>query len=200
MAKGHLPQRVKTVGRNSTPHIQEINTQMRVPQPHFGSMPKHEMEREIGLMGESELQRALNQPGAYEVGQREKRAISKELGWRHKERMMAAQAHDDHLRNAGFDTGISVDITEGVPDPIADPLPDPVVNHVDDVTFGDFRPKEVTPLPEQIVTPDTSPLDSVPFADYDSTKPKSINESNDGISVKFEVQFNDGFNSKFKTK
>ena len=175
---------------------------MRVPQPELGSMPKTEMNREIGLMSEFELQKALNQPYAYDVGQREERAINKELGWRHKERLAAAQAHEEQFRSAGFNDGFSVDITQGIPDPVADPLPDPVVNHVGGVTTGNFRPEPLPgtePVPDTVVTPETSPLDIVPYKDPDNIS-ISKNYANEEINVQFEVSFSSEFNDKFNSE
>jgi len=173
---------------------------MRVPQPQLGSLSTHRMEREIGLMGEFELHRALNEPYAYDVGMREKRAINKELGWREHERALAAQAHHESLQAAGFDDGFAIDITDGVPDSLADPLPDPVTDHITDVTAGRFRPTPLDPLPEDVITPETSPLDTVPFAEYESATPASVQRSDPNISIVFEVQFDDGMNSKFNSK
>lgn len=162
------------------------------------------MKREMGLMDEFELQKALNHPAAYEAGPRAQRALKKELGWREQERKAALYTQQEQLQNSGFDNGLSVDLNDGLPDPVADPLPDPVVNHVDDVTFGNFRPTKIDPLPEEVTTPETSPLNSVPFIDYASASPSSTNRVEDGISVKFNVSFkndfDDGFDSKFKTK
>jgi hypothetical protein len=175
---------------------------MRVPQPELGALPDPELNREIGLMSDFELQKALNQPSAYAVGPREERAINGELGWRHHERVAAAEAHHDRFRSAGFDDGFSVDISRGIPDPIADPLPDPVVNHVDAVTAGDFRPEPLPgnePVPETVVTPDTSPLDVVPYKDPDDVS-ISRNYANDGINVRFEVSFESDFESDFESE
>lgn len=175
---------------------------MRIPQPKLGSLPEHEMNREIGLMSEFELQKSLNQPRAYDVGVREERAINKELGWRHKERIAAAEAHEDSLRSAGFNDGFSVDITQGIPDMIADPLPDPVVGHLGSVTTGNFQPEPLPgddPLPADVVTPADSPLDVVPFKNPADVS-TSTNYSNNGISVRFEVDFNSEFNDDFNSE
>ncbi|WP_162991614.1 hypothetical protein [Halostella salina] len=163
-------------------------------------MPDHQMKREIGLMDELEIQKALNLPAAYDAGPRAQRALKKELDWREQERKAALYTQQDQLRNSGFDNGLSVDLNDGLPDPVADPLPDPVVNHVDNVTFGDFRPKKIEPLPEEVITPDTSPLSSVPFVDYDSASPSSIDREENGISVKFEVSFDDSFDDEFRSE
>jgi len=175
---------------------------MRVPQPELGSLPKHQMDREIGLMSEFELQKALNQPRAYDVGMREERAINKELGWRQQERIAAAQAHEDRFRSAGLDDGFSVDITQGIPDPIADPLPDPVVNHVGTVTTGAFQPEPLPgddPMPPDIVTPEKSPLDVVPYKNPEDIS-TSKNYANDGINVRFDVSFNSEFNDDYNSE
>ncbi|WP_147587228.1 hypothetical protein [Halorubrum lipolyticum] len=168
--------------------------------PDLDTLPKHELQRQVGLMREPDLDRALTQPEAYSAGPREQRAIQKELGWREQERIAAAQAHDDALRQAGFETGFNVDITQGIPDPIADPLPDLVVNHVDDVVDGKFQPYEIPDPPAEVVTPSTSPVEEAPFVSYDTTTPKSIKEDREGVSVKFSVSFDDGFDDKFRSK
>lgn len=168
--------------------------------PDLDTLPNHELQRQIGRMSEPELGRALNLPEAYGAGPHEQRAIRKELGWREEERMAAAQAHDDAIRQAGFENGFDVDITDGIPDPIADPLPGPVVDHVDDVVTGRFQPFEIPDPPDDIVTPSTSPIDEAPFASHDAATPKSITEDRDGISVKFKTSFDDGFDDKFSAK
>lgn len=160
------------------------------------------MDREINLMSEFELQKALNQPRAYDVGPREERAINKEIGWRHQERIAAAQAHENEFRSAGLDDGFSVDITQGIPDPIADPLPDPVVNHVGTVTTGEFQPVPLPgddPIPPEIITPEDSPLDVVPYKNPNNIS-TSTSYVDDGITVRFEVDFNSEFNDKFNSE
>jgi hypothetical protein len=165
--------------------------------PDLDTLPEHQLRNQVGQMREHELGRALTLPEAYGAGPREQRAIKKELGWREQERMAAAQAHDDTFRQAGFETGFDVDITQGIPDPVADPLPDPVVNHVDDVVEGRFQPFEFPDPSAEVITPSKSPVDGVPFVSHDAAPPKSIDEDRDGISVKFEVVFDNGFNNEF---
>lgn len=168
--------------------------------PDLDTLPKHELQRQVGQMREYELGQALTLPEAYSAGPREQRTIQKELGWREQERMAAAQAHDDALRQAGFETGFDVDITQGIPDPIADPLPDQVVNHVDNVVDGRFQPFEIPDPPAEVVTPSKSSIDEVPFVSHDAAQPKSIDENRDEISVKFSVSFDDTFDDKFSSK
>ncbi|WP_148290994.1 hypothetical protein [Halorhabdus tiamatea] len=168
--------------------------------PDLDTLPEHELQQQLGQMPEPELGRALNLPEAFSAGPREQRAIRKELGWREHERIAAAQAHDDAIRRAGFEDGFDVDITNGVPDPIADPLPDPVVNHVDDVVTGRFQPFEMPDPPKDVITPSTSPLSESPFVSYEAAPPKSVDEEQDDISVKFKVSFDDGFNDDFRSK
>lgn len=168
--------------------------------PSLDTLPRHELQRQIGRMPEPELGQALNMPEAYGAGPHEQRAIRKELGWREQERIAAAQAHDDAIRQAGFEEGFDLDITEGIPDSIADPLPEPVVNHVDDVITGTFQPVDIPDPPDEIITPSTSPIDETPFISHDAATPISSTEDQDGISVKFNVSFDDGFDDKFSAK
>jgi hypothetical protein len=168
--------------------------------PDLDTLPDHQLRKQVGQMREHELGQALTLPEAYDAGPREQRAIRKELGWREQERMAAAQAHEDIFRQAGFETGFDVDITRGIPDPVADPLPDPVVNHVDDVVEGRFQPFELPDPSAEVITPSKSPVDRVPFVSHNAAPPKSTDEAQDEISVKFVVNFDNGFNDGFNNE